>query len=771
MVKRILIFIFFSLSLYAQSNDALVLVYRAKTSSYSEPIQLYLAGKVDVIVDWGDGEIDTIKTSGQYSHTNNQKDTVTITGTLTHFGGDLEGHGTYYHRLEEVLSWGNLGLTDLSCAFKQESSLINLPDSLPKGVTNLNHAFYSATGFNGDISSWDVSNVTDMSGLFYGAIKFNADISNWDVSNVTNMNGMFCQAAEFNSNIGSWDVSKVSNMGYMFKGARAFNSDINQWDVSNVNNMNDMFYDAENFNQDLNSWDMAGIKVMSYMFYGALMFNGEINNWDVSHVINMECMFYNAAKFNKDINSWNVSKVTDMNYMFYGAEEFNGDISGWDVSNVKDMSSMFRGALAFNGDISRWDVSSVTNMYFMFNKASSFNTDISSWNVSGVTSMSHMFERAVNFNSDISNWDVSNVTDMEYMFNIAGSFNSDLSRWNVANVSLMSHMFNEAVSFNSNISEWDVSNVNDFSYMFNDAVAFEQDLSSWDVSSARSMNYMFNGAVKFDCNLGSWRIGGVSSMYNMLEGIRLSTENYSNTLIGWTKFSLKRDVNFNGGKSKYNSEAAKARLKIINTYDWTIKDGEETSFLSFTASREDSSLMQLKWKMFEEENDSGFAIHRMYKNGQETSKWQELGFIISDSSLSYAYTDRTLPIADTLIYRIKRLTKEGIFEFSDTLIVDISSLTGIELEEGVQNEFALSQNYPNPFNPTTRIEYSVVNSSNVTLKVYDILGREVMTLVNKMQSPGSYEVEMDASKLSSGIYFYRLSAGDYTSIKKMVLMK
>ena len=83
----------------------------------------------------------------------------------------------------------------------------------------------------------------------------------------------------------------------------------------------------------------------------------------------------------------------------------------------------------------------------------------------------------------------------------------------------------------------------------------------------------------------------------------------------------------------------------------------------------------------------------------------------------------------------------------------------------------LYQNYPNPFNPTTKIEYSIPKTSFVTLKVYDILGREVVMLVNEEKSVGNYKAEFNGSNLSSGIYFYKLQAGDYTSVKKMVLLK
>ena len=97
------------------------------------------------------------------------------------------------------------------------------------------------------------------------------------------------------------------------------------------------------------------------------------------------------------------------------------------------------------------------------------------------------------------------------------------------------------------------------------------------------------------------------------------------------------------------------------------------------------------------------------------------------------------------------------------------------------NKFHLSQNYPNPFNPTTSMQYTISSRQFVTLKVYDLLGREVATLVNEEKPAGEYEVEFDISNLSggisakggyaSGVYFYQLKAGEFTQTKKMVLMK
>jgi hypothetical protein len=86
-------------------------------------------------------------------------------------------------------------------------------------------------------------------------------------------------------------------------------------------------------------------------------------------------------------------------------------------------------------------------------------------------------------------------------------------------------------------------------------------------------------------------------------------------------------------------------------------------------------------------------------------------------------------------------------------------------------EFSLAQNYPNPFNPNTTIEYDLPKEVSVRLTVYDNLGREVRTLVSAVQQPGYYKVVFDAHALSSGVYYYRLHAGDFVKVRKLLLMK
>jgi hypothetical protein len=101
----------------------------------------------------------------------------------------------------------------------------------------------------------------------------------------------------------------------------------------------------------------------------------------------------------------------------------------------------------------------------------------------------------------------------------------------------------------------------------------------------------------------------------------------------------------------------------------------------------------------------------------------------------------------------------------------VKSITSVDQLSEIPVEFALSQNYPNPFNPETTIKIQIISTGHTSLKVYDILGREVTTLINKSLKKGSYSVEFDGAGLTSGTYFYRLQSGQDIQVKKLVLLK
>jgi len=101
----------------------------------------------------------------------------------------------------------------------------------------------------------------------------------------------------------------------------------------------------------------------------------------------------------------------------------------------------------------------------------------------------------------------------------------------------------------------------------------------------------------------------------------------------------------------------------------------------------------------------------------------------------------------------------------------IGNLTSVSNTENIPERFILNQNYPNPFNPVTRITYTVPATSNISLVVYDVSGREIKTLVNGVETPGNYTVQFDGTDLSSGVYFYVISANNFIETKKLILLK
>ena len=115
-------------------------------------------------------------------------------------------------------------------------------------------------------------------------------------------------------------------------------------------------------------------------------------------------------------------------------------------------------------------------------------------------------------------------------------------------------------------------------------------------------------------------------------------------------------------------------------------------------------------------------------------------------------------------YRLKQIDLDGTFEYSSEVEVEIHP-----------DKSSLEQNYPNPFNPSTRIQYQVSRDSHVSLKIYDVLGNEVATLVNEFKSAGKYQIEFypvsSNQNLASGIYYYQLKAGSFVETKKMIYLK
>lgn len=174
---------------------------------------------------------------------------------------------------------------------------------------------------------------------------------------------------------------------------------------------------------------------------------------------------------------------------------------------------------------------------------------------------------------------------------------------------------------------------------------------------------------------------------------------------------------------------------------------------------------KLVWQTATEINNYGFEIHR----SSNEKNWETIGFVEghgnSSSPKEYSFIDQN-SFHGEVKYRLKQIDNDGSFEYSETVVINTVSPT----------DFELHQNYPNPFNPVTKIKFTVpfcadALISNVLIKVYDLLGNEITSLVNEQKPSGTYEVVWDAGNQTSGIYFYTIETNNFSKTMKMILLK
>jgi hypothetical protein len=193
---------------------------------------------------------------------------------------------------------------------------------------------------------------------------------------------------------------------------------------------------------------------------------------------------------------------------------------------------------------------------------------------------------------------------------------------------------------------------------------------------------------------------------------------------------------------------------------------------SFTATVEKNDV-HLVWTTATETNNFGFDVERQI---QGTNQWTKIAFVPGNGTttnpIRYDYFDRGLS-PGVYEYRLKQIDTDGSFEYHDAITAVV----------GLPQTFVLYQNFPNPFNPSTEIQYELpgrvgesVEKMNTILKIYNLLGQEVRTLVNEIQAPGYYKVAWNGTdnfgqRVPSGVYIYRLQAGDFVNVKKMVLVQ
>jgi hypothetical protein len=170
--------------------------------------------------------------------------------------------------------------------------------------------------------------------------------------------------------------------------------------------------------------------------------------------------------------------------------------------------------------------------------------------------------------------------------------------------------------------------------------------------------------------------------------------------------------------------------------------------------------IHLNWSTASEINNYGFEVERKSAD----SDFEAVGFVPGFGSTTekkdYSFVDSRVTNG-TYTYRLRQIDFDGSYEYSYEAELDFTS----------PSVYSLEQNYPNPFNPSTKINFSIAEGGLVKLSVYNLLGQEVMNLLNENKEAGNHSVEFNASSLTSGVYFYKIETLQFTQTRKMILSK
>jgi hypothetical protein len=268
----------------------------------------------------------------------------------------------------------------------------------------------------------------------------------------------------------------------------------------------------------------------------------------------------------------------------------------------------------------------------------------------------------------------------------------------------------------------------------------------------------------------NWNLNTVSSL-GLLNDIHI-VDQQNSFVVGSPELVYKTTTGGSSWLSDFSGGNVISLYKILFTENQVgLICGSEGKFLknndyavpveltSFTADA-DGNEVHISWTTQTELNNSGFEIYRLTHG----TDWQKITFVpgigSSTEPKNYFYTDIDVKNGN-YFYQLKQIDYNGRYEFSNVISVDVS----------IPVKYSLEQNFPNPFNPSTKISFSVPSNNFVTLKVYDVVGNEIETLVYEEKPAGLYEVEFSARDLPSGIYVYELRAEKYLSMKKMILIK
>ena len=348
------------------------------------------------------------------------------------------------------------------------STLLQVPQTIPPELVDINRLFIHAYLFNQDISMWDVGNVVNMDMMFYKAKSFNQDLSQWCVNNIP------AKPDDFDSDTPQWTLPKpIWGVCPSMPAPSPEDFGVLQPLAFTVSSTGEEFvpgYITAYVSGDNTKWELreSGVVVAKtgYRTISVEIIAETIDNKNIRIFVNPGelkhyALYASAPTLGLAVDSSDsplgIADVTVTSFGT-GAPEVKFDM-GYSTlrvpnvlpTNITSCSWMFKGSKRIESDITGWSMSHVTNTEFMFSDANNFNQDISGWDTSNVVLMNNMFNGASTFNQDISGWDTSKVTNMWAMFSGASVFNQDLSQWCVELIP------EEPRYFRNNTNNWSLS--------------------------------------------------------------------------------------------------------------------------------------------------------------------------------------------------------------------------------------------------------------------------------------------------------------------------
>ena len=767
------------------------------------------------------GDTGTINGVEYTKRSRDQVTTDNASATCTSGITDMSELFEYKYVPRDIGHWDVSNVIDMSRMFGFSSySNRNIGYWDVSSVTNMSYMFRSASSFNQDIGGWDVSSVTNMRYMFYRARDFNQDIGGWDTSSVTDMNGMFGSffggVFSFNQDIGGWDVSSVTNMSSMFRNASSFNQDIGGWDVSSVTDMSRMFYNADAFNQDIGGWDVSSVSSvtgMSAMFSGAYTFNQDLSSWCVEN-INSEPWEFAAESALTDEHkpAWGTCPAAVTEY----TASLPGPNEGWRMigSPVQNdtYASLFSSVWT-QGIPGADSEEGSPSLYFYDEAARSFRAPNTMSNTLGHNSsgqeatgrgvLAYLYDDN-DYDGTPDAWPRVLTTEGEpntgeitlSFSNTVNNPDDGMQGWH-----LISNPYPFSIDWEQMVGDNALQDMIEVIYVY--------DANTNDGAGGYRLHYgttipNLPGDIAHDGLIAPFQGFWVRTTGNEATGSITFKESYEADSDG----SLYRETG-------QDEEEPLAHLLLhVNG-----PAGEAVSLLTFNeeGEKEVSRPMPLSAEQLSfgfagaqeaalaQRNESGdlygeFSYPLVF-NAAEAGTY-ELGLSGTEGLFEEIRLHDAQTGSSTALQPGQRLSfthqpdeatlahlrnqqdidpanladKANILELPAeagrfTLELDAGSATSTPPESELPESITLEQNYPNPFNPSTQIDYALPEAADVRLEVFNLLGQRVATLVQARQTAGYHSIRFDAASLSSGVYLYRLQAGEHTLTQRMTLVK